>query len=126
MRWSRLLTVTVFFLFLGFSAATTRGSEIKVGVFSTTNRKECFLTEPELKKLVSIMKRMRSEPGPVLSQTPPQELMFYVWEYGKADRNFKRHAIAFNAEGGSTHWKIGKRDAKSIVTLSQKLLKRAK
>ena len=126
MRWHRLLTVTVIFLVLGFSAATSCASEIKVGLFSTTNRKECFLTDSELKKLVLILKRMRSETVTAPGKVMPQDFVFYCWEYGKADRNFKRHAIAFDAEGGSPQWKITKRDSKSIVSLAQKLVKRAK
>ena len=122
----RLLSVMVSLMVLGYSTVNLPGSEFKVALFSATNRKECFLTDTELTKLVSILKRMRSEPATTPSQSRPQDFTYYVWEYGKQDRNFKRHAIAFDAEGGSAHWKISKRDSKSISTLSQKLVKRAK
>ena len=126
MRLHRLLTVVALIMVLGVSTAQAFESEIKVGLFSTTNRKECFLSDAELKKLVGILKRMRSEPVAVPGKVLPQDFVYYCWEYGKADRNFKRHSISFNAEGGSLHWRISKRDSKTIVSLSQTLLKRAK
>ncbi len=126
MKLQRLLTVVAAIVILAFSSTNTLGHDIKVGLFATTHRKECFLTDGEVKKLVSILKRMRSEPATVAGKVLPQEFVYYCWEYGKADRNFKRHAISFDTEGGSAQWKISKRDSKSIVALSQKLAKRAK
>ena len=126
MRFKRLLTAVASIMVLGFSAVNSPGSEIKVGLFSTTSRKECFLSDAELKRLVKILKRMRSEPATVPGKALPQEFVYYCWEYGKADRNFKRHAISFDAEGGSAQCKISKHDSKSIAALSQTLLKRSK
>lgn len=113
-------------LVLGCAAEHALGGEIKVALFTTFDGKECFLSDAELEKFSGVLGRMKRDTDQTRGKFLPQELVFYYWEYSKADKNLKRQSIDFNSNGRSINWRMSEEDSRTIVSLAQDLLKRAK
>jgi len=113
-------------LVLGCAAEHALGGEIKIALFTTFDGKECFLSDVELEKFSGVLGRIKRDTDKARGKFVPQELVFYYWEYSKTDKNLTRQSIDFNSNGRSINWKMSEEDSRTIVSLAEALLKRAK